>query len=164
MRAKKWANHVRCVNCGSFVHWTAFQCDFCGGNPREKEPMVEIQMSEHNLPQQTLERRRFPRYEVQGKVVLNRFYKGELIDLCEAGAKLKTVLRLFRDEMVHLDFAVNGIPIRVKARVVHVKRGVLEDTFTLGVSFEAIARDHSEILSHHLKAISEQKPRSEAYA
>jgi hypothetical protein len=41
--------------------------------------------------------------------------------------------------------------------VVHVKRGVLDDRFSLGVCFEAIASDQSEILSHHLHAVSAEK-------
>lgn len=116
-------------------------------------------MAQQNTMSEVIERRKYPRYNVQGKVILNTLFRGELIDLCQRGAKLKTVLRLFRDEVVHLDFAINGIPIRVKARVIHVKKGVLDERFTLGVFFESIDRDHGEILNHHLEKISRERPR-----
>ena len=74
------------------------------------------------------------------------------------GARLKTPLQLFRDEIVHLDFTIKGIPIQVRARVIHVKRGVLDDRFTLGVCFEEMAEDQSEILNYHLYSVSEEKP------
>jgi hypothetical protein len=79
-------------------------------------------------------------------------------------SKLKTALRLFRDEFVYLDFAINGIPIHAKARVVHIRKGIFEDIFTMGVCFEAIAREHREILNHHLAVISEENPRVQCFA
>lgn len=164
MEPKKWTNHFRCLNCGSVVHWTAFQCAVCGRNPREKEPIIEIRIPQQNPASQITERRKYPRYDFQGKVILNRFFSGELIDLCQRGARLKTVLHLFRNDAVHLDFAINGIPIHVMARVIHVKGGVLDQRFTLGVCFEDISRNHSEILNHHLKAISGEKPRLQYFA
>ncbi len=105
------------------------------------------------------DRRKYPRYDVQGKVILNRLFRGELVDLCQRGAKLKTLQQLLRDEVVHLAFAINGIPIQVKARVVHVKKGVIDERFTLGVSFEDIPTDQSEILIHHLEKIAKENPR-----
>lgn len=164
MRLKKSANQFTCINCGYVVGWTDFQCPICGLNPRQKETISDISMLYHSPTTEVIERRKYPRYDVQGKVVLNRFFRGELIDLCQNGARLKTLHHLFRDDIVRLDFAIKGIPIQVKARVVHIKRGVLDERFTLGVCFQAIASDHSAILSHHLKAISEEKPKPEYFA
>lgn len=164
MQPKQSANRFRCLNCASIVHWTDFTCEVCGRNPREKETVGGVYMSQPNIMSQTPERRKHPRYDFQGKVVLNRASRGEFVDLCQGGAKLKTPLRLFRDELVHLDFAINGIPIHTKARVVHIRKGVLEDIFTMGVCFEAIAREHSEILNHHLATISEEDPKVQCFA
>jgi hypothetical protein len=91
-------------------------------------------------------------------VILNRSFRGELIDLCQQGARLKTALHLFHNEVVELDFAPNGTPIHVMARVVHVKRGVFDDRSTLGVRFETIAGDHHEVLAHYIQTLSEEKP------
>ncbi len=121
-------------------------------------------MPQRSFASQAVERRKHPRHDFQGKVVLNRVSSGEFVDLCQEGAKLKTALRLFRDELVHLDFAINGIPIQARARVIHIRKGVLEDIFTMGVCFEAIAPDQSEILTDHLATISEEKPRVQYFA
>ncbi|MBW2058197.1 MAG: PilZ domain-containing protein [Deltaproteobacteria bacterium] len=158
MRARKSGNQFTCLNCGYIVDWTDFQCPICGLDPRQKERAGEVAMAYPDSHGETVERRKYPRYQVQGKVILNRFFRGELIDLCQNGARVKTVLHVFRDEIVRLDFTVKGIPIQVRARVVHVKKGVLDERFTLGVCFEAIANDQSRLLDHHLKAISEEKP------
>lgn len=157
MGARRSTNHLTCINCGSTVHWTTFQCDVCSRNPRERERSAEDNSSQQNPPSHPLERRKHPRYDFQGKIVLNGFFTGELIDLSQSGARFKTTRQLFRDEVVHLNFALKGIPIQVQARVVHVKRGVLDDRFTLGVCFEAIASDQSEILSHHLHEVSGER-------
>jgi hypothetical protein len=45
-----------------------------------------------------------------------------------------------------------------------VKQGVLDDRFTLGVSFESIATDHREILNHHLQTISGGRGHHSCYA
>lgn len=164
MGTRKWANQLTCLNCGAVVHWTDFQCDFCGRNPREKESIIGISLPQGNLVSPVEERRKHPRYDFHGEVILNRYFKGELLDLCQRGAKLKTLLRLFRDEVVHLDFTIKGIPIQVKARVIHVKQGVLDERFTMGVFFEDIAEGHSEVLNHHLKGISEESARPEYFA
>lgn len=164
MGPKKWTSHLTCLNCGYIVDWTDFQCSICGLNPRQKETADDIRMLYQSPKSEVIERRKYPRYDVQGKVVLNQFFRGELIDLGQKGARVRTILHLFRDEVVHLDFAIKGIPIQVRARVVHVKKGVLDDRFTLGVCFEAIANDHSEILNHHLKTISMEKPRPQHFA
>jgi hypothetical protein len=105
-----------------------------------------------------VERRKYPRYDFQTKAILNRSFRGELVDLCQQGAKLKTKLRLFRNELIHLGFAINGIPIEVLARVVHVSRGVLDERSTLGVCFETIPEGQKEFLSEHLKAIRPEPP------
>ncbi len=164
MQPKQSPNRFRCLNCGSIVHWTDFCCEVCGRNPREKESAGEVYMPQPNIISESSERRKHPRYDFQGKVVLNRVSRGKFVDLSQGGAKLKTALRLFRDELVHLDFAINGIPIHTKARVVHIRKAALEDIFTMGVCFEAIARDHSEILNNHLAAISEETPRVQCSA
>jgi hypothetical protein len=99
-----------------------------------------------------MERRKHPRYEVQGKIILNKSFRGELLDLCQGGARLKTGLRLFQNEIVDLDFPIKGIPIHVRARVIHVQRGVIDERSILGVCFEAITRDDRKLLNHHLDA------------
>ena len=164
MEPKTSTNRLSCLNCGSTVHWTAFQCDVCGRDPREREPIVESRLPKQNPTSHLVDRRKYPRYDFQGRVILNRSFGGELIDLCQRGAKLKTRLRLFRNEVVYLDFAINGIPIQVRARVIHVKRGVMDERSTLGVCFEAIGRDHHEILNQHLKTIPQEKQRPQYLA
>ncbi len=156
---KQLVNHLTCLNCGSVVHWTTFQCHVCGRNPREKEPLVQTNTSRRDRLSQLTERRKHPRYDFQGRVILNRFFRGELVDLSQTGARLKTALQLFCDQVIHLHFTINGIPIQIRARVIHVKRGVLDDRFTLGVCFEAIGSDHNEVLNHHLHTMSGEKPR-----
>jgi hypothetical protein len=156
MGSKNWTNHLTCLNCGSRVHWTTFQCHVCGRNPRERESF-ETKTTRENQAAGITERRKHPRCEFEGTVILNGLSRGEFVDLSPQGAKLKTPLKLFRDEVVYLDFTVKGIPIRVRARVIHVKRGVLDDRFTLGVCFEGMAEDQSEILSYHLYTVSEEK-------
>ena len=119
--------------------------------------MVDMEFLGEWAESETEERRRYPRFDVRGKVILNRSFRGELLDLCQGGAKLKTLLRLFRNQIVDLDFTVKGIPIHARARVVHVTRGVIDERFTLGVCFEAIPRNQSQLLSHHLKTLSAEQ-------
>jgi hypothetical protein len=164
MEPRGWTNQLTCLNCGAAVHWTDFECHVCGRNPREKEPAFEICLPQKNPASQNRERRKYPRYDFQGQVVLNGSFRGEFIDLCQRGAKLKTLLRLFRDEVVDLDFPIRGTRIRVKARVVHVRQGVIDERFTLGVFFESIDEDHDEILDHHLREISEEQPEAQCFA
>jgi len=123
-----------------------------------EEPVFEICFPLKHPTPESLERRKYSRYDVQGMVILNGSFRGELIDLCERGAKLKTSLRLFRDEFIHLNFSIKGVAIRVKARVIHVQQGVLDERFTLGVYFETMTENHSEILCDHLREISEERP------
>ena len=157
MERRKSDNQLRCLNCGSIVHWTAFRCDVCGRNPRERERMVETEFFGEGVESESIERRKHPRLDVCGEVLLNRSSRGELLDLCQGGAKLKTLLRLFQDQIVDLDFSVQGIPIHARARVIHVTRGVIDERYTLGVCFEAIPTNQSELLSHHLETLSAEQ-------
>ncbi len=157
MEPREWTNDLMCLNCGSIVDWKTFQCDACGRNPRVKEPVFEICFPLKHPASESLERRKYARHDVQGVVILNGSSRGELIDLCERGARFKTSLRLFRDEFIHVDFSIRGVLIHVKARVIHVQQGVLDERFTLGVYFETMTRDHSELLCDHLREISEER-------
>jgi hypothetical protein len=163
MEAEKWGTQLTCVNCGCAVHWTAIQCHVCDRNPRVRELKAKGTSCQQNPASKITERRKHPRYDFQGRVILNRAYPGELLDLSQSGARFKTALQLFCDEIVNLDFTVNDVRIQVRARVVHVRRGVLDDRFTLGVFFEAIASDHSEILSHHLHEISGERETAQCF-
>ena len=160
MERRKSGNQLRCLNCGSIVHWTAFQCDVCGRNPREKEQMVDMEFAGEWAESESLDRRRHPRFDVCEKVIVNRSFRGELLDLCQGGAKLKTLLRLFRNQIVDLDFTVKGIPIHARARVIHVTQGVIDERYTLGVCFEAIPGNQSQLLNHHLETLSAEQGRT----
>ena len=107
----------------------------------------------------SMERRRHPRFNMSGEVLLNRSSRGELLDLCQGGAKLKTLLRLFRDQIIDLDFTVKGISIQARARVVHVTQGVIDERYTLGVCFEAIPTNQCQLLSHHLETLLAEQDR-----
>jgi hypothetical protein len=54
--------------------------------------------------------------------------------------------------VIYLDFTVKGIPIQVVARVIHVRQGVMDARFTLGVCFEEIENNQVEVLKYHLRA------------
>ncbi|NIO06237.1 MAG: hypothetical protein GTN74_17015 [Proteobacteria bacterium] len=164
METRGWTNRLTCLNCGATVHWTDFECHVCGRNPREKEPAFEICLPQKNPASQNRERRKYPRYDFQGQIVLNECFRGEFVDLCQRGAKFKTLLRLFRDEVVDLDFPIRGTRIRVKARVVHVRQGVIDERFTLGVFFESLDKGHDEILDHYLREISEDQLETRYFA
>jgi hypothetical protein len=164
MGPRSWTNQVTCLNCSCTVDWTAFECPSCGRNPREKEPIIEICFPRRRLTPRAHDRREYPRYDFQGKVVLNNSFEGELVDLCQKGAKLKTPLRVFRDEVVDLDFTIRNVPIQIRARVIHVKKGVLDERFILGVFFETIARDLSEFLNRHLQKVSEERMGTQRFA
>lgn len=97
-------------------------------------------------------------------MILDGFFMGELVDLSRQGARFKTTHRLYPDQIVHLDFTVKGIPIQVVARVIHVKRGVLDDRFTLGVHFEAMTSSDCKTLNHHLHTIAGDDPRPRFFA
>lgn len=159
MERRRSNNQLRCLNCGSIVHWTAFQCDVCGRNPREKERMSDLEFIGEWGKSETMERRRHPRFSMSGEVLLNRSSPGELLDLCQGGAKLKTLLRLFRDQIIDLDFTVKDISIQARARVIHVSQGVIDERYTLGVCFEAIPTNQSQLLSHHLETLSREQDR-----
>ena len=117
----------------------------------------ETEFFGEGVESESIERRKHPRFDVCGEVLLNRSSRGELLDLCQGGAKLKTLLRLFQDQIVDLDFSVQGIPIHARARVIHVTRGVIDERYTLGVCFEAIPTNQSELLSHHLETLSAEQ-------
>jgi hypothetical protein len=122
--------------------------------------MVDMEFVGEWAESESLERRRHPRFDVCAKVILNRSFRGELLDLCQGGAKLKTLLRLFRNQSVDLEFTVKGIPIHARARVIHVTQGVIDERYTLGVCFEAIPRNQSQVLSYHLETLSAEQGRT----
>ncbi len=164
MGPRHLADHLTCINCGSAVHWTSFDCPVCGRNPREREKEIEILIYSEGPKSSGKERRKFPRYTFEGDIVLDGAFKGKMIDLSQGGAKLKTDQRRFCNELLHLDFIINGIPIHAVARVVHVKRGVLDENFTMGVSFETTSRGLEEILSHQFRKHSTEGKRPQLYA
>ena len=164
MGPTRLADHLTCINCGSAVHWTFFDCPVCGRNPREKEKETDIRIYSASPKSPGKERRKFPRYGFEGDIVLDGAFKGKMIDLSQGGAKFRTDQRRFCNELLHIDFIINGIPIHAVARVVHMKRGVLEENFTLGVSFETISRGLGKILSHQFQKHSTDGTRSQLYA
>jgi len=97
--------------------------------------------------------RKVERILIKKDVIINGSLKAQAFDISEGGMYIYTQAEFNSGDLLKLDFDVDGVPIKVKARVQHTQLGV-----GIGVKFSGLSHEESIRIKRLLERLQHVSP------
>ena len=97
--------------------------------------------------------RKVERILIKKEVTINDNLKAQAFDISEGGMYIYTQAEFNSGDLLELDFDVDGVPIKVKARVQHTQLGV-----GIGVKFSGLSHEESIRIKRLLERLQHVSP------
>lgn len=97
--------------------------------------------------------RKVERVLIKKDVIINGSLKAQAFDISEGGMYIYTQAEFNSGDILELDFDVDGVPIKVKARVQHTQLGV-----GIGVKFSGLSHEESIRIKRLLERLQHVSP------
>jgi CheY-like chemotaxis protein len=97
--------------------------------------------------------RKVERVLIKKDVIINGSLKAQAFDISEGGMYIYTQAEFNSGDLLDLDFDVDGVPIKVKARVQHTQLGV-----GIGVKFSGLSHEESIRIKRLLERLQHVSP------
>ena len=97
--------------------------------------------------------RKVERVLIKKEVTINGSLKAQAFDISEGGMYIYTQAEFNSGDLLELDFDVDGVPIKVKARVQHTQLGV-----GIGVKFSGLSHEDSIRIKRLLERLQHVSP------
>ncbi len=97
--------------------------------------------------------RKVERVLIKKDVIINGSLKAQAFDISEGGMYIYTQAEFNSGDLLELDFDVDGVPIKVKARVQHTQLGV-----GIGVKFSGLSHEESIRIKRLLERLQHVSP------
>ncbi len=97
--------------------------------------------------------RKVERVLIKKEVIINGSLKAQAFDISEGGMYIYTQAEFNSGDILELDFDVDGVPIKVKARVQHTQLGV-----GIGVKFSGLSHEESIRIKRLLERLQHVSP------
>jgi CheY-like chemotaxis protein len=97
--------------------------------------------------------RKVERVLIKKDVIINGSLKAQAFDISEGGMYIYTQSEFNSGDLLDLDFDVDGVPIKVKARVQHTQLGV-----GIGVKFSGLSHEESIRIKRLLERLQHVSP------
>ena len=97
--------------------------------------------------------RKVERILIKKEVTINGSLKAQAFDISEGGMYIYTQAEFNSGDLLELDFDVDGVPIKVKARVQHTQLGV-----GIGVKFSGLSHEDSIRIKRLLERLQHVSP------
>ena len=97
--------------------------------------------------------RKVERILIKKEVTINDNLKAQAFDISEGGMYIYTQAEFNSGDLLDLDFDVDGVPIKVKARVQHTQLGV-----GIGVKFSGLSHEESIKIKRLLERLQHVSP------
>jgi len=97
--------------------------------------------------------RKVERVLIKKDVIINGSLKAQAFDISEGGMYIYTQAEFNSGDLLDLDFDVDGVPIKVKARVQHTQLGV-----GIGVKFSGLSHEESIKIKRLLERLQHVSP------
>jgi len=97
--------------------------------------------------------RKVERVLIKKDVIINGSLKAQAFDISEGGMYIYTQAEFNSGDLLELDFDVDGVPIKVKARVQHTQLGV-----GIGVEFSGLSHEESMRIKRLLERLQHVSP------
>lgn len=100
-----------------------------------------------------MKNRKVERVSIKKDVIINGSLKAQAFDISEGGMYIYTQAEFNSGDLLELDFDVDGVPIKVKARVQHTQLGV-----GIGVKFSGLSHEESIRIKRLLERLQHVSP------
>ena len=97
--------------------------------------------------------RKVERILIKKDVIINGSLKAQAFDISEGGMYIYTQAEFNSGDLLELDFDVDGVPIKLKARVQHTQLGV-----GIGVKFSGLSHEESIRIKRLLERLQHVSP------
>lgn len=143
---------IRCLNCGSLVHWTSSMCENCLADPLKKTDSKKSQEIARaflrEVSQSVEDRRRSPRIRVR-KTIKQDSLVATIHNISRGGLQIETRKSLSVGHILNIALPLEGDDAKLNGVVVYVQS--LSDGGSLaGIQFSGISNEDSRLLKRFL--------------
>ena len=145
-------DYVRCVNCGSFIHWASNICEICLCDPRKMRRAERSQEMINNFLKQGThscqERRASPRIRMQ-RTFLHDGFLATVQNISQGGVQISTQESLVIGKTVRMAFPLKQGIGRFIGSIIYVSP--LSDAYFLaGLKFSKLSHKDFALLKSYL--------------
>ncbi len=160
--------YIRCLNCGSLVHWASQLCESCLSDPRKKMDSGSRPEAPKSLPKSPFrpvkDRRRNPRVRIR-KTFLHDGLQATIQNVSRQGIQIKTKTPLSVGEPLTIALALENRIVRFGGTIVYVSP-LPDGNSVAGLRFFEVSQGDTRLLNDfldsHLVKRKQKKPSHEA--
>jgi diguanylate cyclase (GGDEF)-like protein len=149
-------HHIRCLNCGRLVHWTASLCDGCLADPLKRSDSDKSREIARafltDLGESLEDRRRAPRIRIS-KTITNHEQIAAVCNISRGGLQIKTEDRHPVGKKLEIALPLDDTRLIVGGVVVYAKRS-RNGGFLAGVRFSKMPDEDARLLQRFLTSCS----------